>query len=65
MKNGVIILNCARGEIVNTEDLAHALNEGIVGGYGADVLDVEPPPSDHPFYGKEYCNHSPYWIPDL
>jgi D-3-phosphoglycerate dehydrogenase len=48
MKNGVIILNCARGEIVNTEDLAHALNEGIVGGYGADVLDVEPPPSDHP-----------------
>ena len=48
MKDGVIILNCARGEIVNTEDLADALNEGIVGGYGADVLDVEPPPADHP-----------------
>ena len=48
MKEGVIILNCARGEIVNTEDLADALNEGIVGGYGADVLDVEPPPADHP-----------------
>lgn len=48
MKDGVIILNCARGEIVNTEDLADALNEGIVGGYGADVLDLEPPPADHP-----------------
>ena len=47
MKDGVIILNCARGEIVNTEDLADALNEGTVGGYGADVLDIEPPPADH------------------
>jgi D-3-phosphoglycerate dehydrogenase len=48
MKDGVIILNCARGEIVNSEDLADALNREKVGGYGADVLDVEPPPSDHP-----------------
>ncbi len=48
MKKGVIIINCARGEIVNCDDLANALNEGLIGGYGADVLDVEPPPSDHP-----------------
>ena len=48
MKDGVIILNCARGEIVNSDDLADALNREKVGGYGADVLDVEPPPSDHP-----------------
>jgi D-3-phosphoglycerate dehydrogenase len=48
MKDGVIILNCARGEIVNSEDLADALNRAKVGGYGADVLDIEPPPSDHP-----------------
>ncbi|MDG0964796.1 MAG: phosphoglycerate dehydrogenase [Opitutales bacterium] len=48
MKDGVIILNCARGEIVNSKELSDALNEGTVGGYGADVLDVEPPPSDHP-----------------
>ncbi|MDB0030888.1 phosphoglycerate dehydrogenase [Opitutales bacterium] len=48
MKDGVIILNCARGEIVNSSDLADALNGEKVGGYGADVLDIEPPPSDHP-----------------
>ena len=47
MKDGVIILNCARGEIVLTDDIAAALKSGKVGGYGADVLDVEPPPADH------------------
>jgi len=47
MKDGVIIINCSRGEIVNTQDVADALNSGKVGGYGADVLDVEPPPEDH------------------
>jgi len=47
MKDGVIIINCARGEIVNTADIAAALSSGKVGGYGADVLEVEPPPSDH------------------
>ncbi|HEY1787292.1 MAG TPA: NAD(P)-dependent oxidoreductase, partial [Verrucomicrobiae bacterium] len=48
MKKGVLILNCARGEIVNTADMVAALNSGQVGGYGTDVLDHEPPPADHP-----------------
>jgi D-3-phosphoglycerate dehydrogenase len=48
MKKGVLILNCARGEIVNTNDLVVALKSGQVGGYGTDVLDQEPPPADHP-----------------
>jgi D-3-phosphoglycerate dehydrogenase len=48
MKKGVLILNCARGEIVNTADLVSALRSGQVGGYGTDVLDQEPPPADHP-----------------
>jgi len=48
MKKGVLILNCARGEIVNTNDLVTALKSGQVGGYGTDVLDQEPPPADHP-----------------
>ena len=48
MKKGVVILNCARGEIVNTSDMIDGLESGQVGGYGTDVLDVEPPPADHP-----------------
>jgi D-3-phosphoglycerate dehydrogenase len=48
MKKGVLILNCARGEIVNTADMVAALKSGQVGGYGTDVLDHEPPPADHP-----------------
>lgn len=48
MKDGVVILNCARGEIVETEDMVEALKSGKVGGYGADVLDEEPPRADHP-----------------
>ena len=48
MKKGVLILNCARGEIVNTNDMIVALKSGQVGGYGTDVLDEEPPAADHP-----------------
>jgi D-3-phosphoglycerate dehydrogenase / 2-oxoglutarate reductase len=47
MKKGVLILNCARGEIVNTNDMVAGLKSGQVGGYGTDVLDQEPPPADH------------------
>ena len=50
MKDGVVIINCARGEIVNTGDVVDALKSGKIGGYGADVLDVEPPPPDHPLF---------------
>jgi D-3-phosphoglycerate dehydrogenase / 2-oxoglutarate reductase len=48
MEKGVLILNCARGEIVNTNDMVAALKSGQVAGYGTDVLDQEPPPTDHP-----------------
>jgi len=48
MKQGVLILNCARGEVVNTNDMVAALKSGQVGGYGTDVLDQEPPAADHP-----------------
>jgi len=55
MKDGAIVLNCARGEIVATADLVAALESGKLGGYGADVLDQEPPPADHPLLHAPNC----------
>ena len=43
MKDGVIIINCARGGIVNEEDIAEALDSGKVGGLAIDVYEEEPP----------------------
>lgn len=60
MKDGVILLNCARGELVNPEDMAAALESGKVGGYGADVLDVEPPPADHVLLKAPRCIVTPH-----
>ncbi|MCH1419292.1 MAG: phosphoglycerate dehydrogenase [Akkermansiaceae bacterium] len=55
MRDQVIVLNCARGELVNTEDMADALKSGKVGGYGADVLDAEPPAPGHVLIGAPNC----------
>ena len=60
MKKGVLILNCARGEIVNTADIVEALKSGQVGGYGTDVLDEEPPKPDHPLLKLPTCIVTPH-----
>jgi len=60
MKKGVLVLNCARGEIVHTSDMVEALKSGQVGGYGADVLDVEPPAADHPLLKLPNCVITPH-----
>lgn len=60
MKKGVVILNCARGELVNSPDMAAALESGQVGGYGADVLEVEPPPADHVLLKAPNCVITPH-----
>ncbi|MEM0453728.1 MAG: D-isomer specific 2-hydroxyacid dehydrogenase family protein [Sulfolobales archaeon] len=48
MKRGVVIVNTARGEIIDTEALIKAINEGIVGAVALDVVEDEPIGSDHP-----------------
>lgn len=47
-KKNAVLLNCARGELVDSKALAEALNAEQIAGYGADVLDEEPPKADHP-----------------
>ncbi len=55
MQDDVIVLNCARGELVDTDAIAAALESGKAAGYGADVLDEEPPRSDHPLFTAPNC----------
>ena len=43
MKKGVFIVNCARGGIINENELQWALDEGIVAGVALDVFETEPP----------------------
>ena len=51
MKRRPIIVNTARGGLVNEADAVAALEEGLVSGLGFDVLTSEPPSSDNPIFG--------------
>ncbi|WP_029032310.1 D-2-hydroxyacid dehydrogenase [Salinarimonas rosea] len=48
MRQRPLIINTARGGLVNEADLVTALDEGLIGGIGFDVLTSEPPGSDNP-----------------
>ncbi len=49
MKKKPLLINTARGGLVVEKDLVQALNEGLIAGFGFDVLTSEPPAADHPF----------------
>lgn len=48
MKSNAILVNVARGPIVNEADLVQALKEGVIAGAGLDVISVEPMQADNP-----------------
>ena len=60
MKPGSIIVNCARGGIIDEVALAHALASGHLAGAGLDVLSAAPPPADHPLLGLENVIVTPH-----
>ncbi len=60
MKPDAVIVNCARGELVNSNDMASALEAGRIGGYATDVLDQEPPAPDHPLLKAPNCLITPH-----
>jgi glyoxylate reductase len=55
MKPTSILVNAARGPVVDTDGLVRALREGWIGGAALDVTDPEPIPADHPLVGLSNC----------
>lgn len=60
MKNGVRIINCARGGIVDEHDLADAIQAGKVAGAALDVYVDEPPSADHPLLKLDQVITTPH-----
>lgn len=60
MKPSSFIINCARGGIVNEEDLVHALDDQIIAGAGTDVFLKEPPKENHVFFHTRNLIVSPH-----
>ena len=56
MKRDALLINTARGAIINEPDLAQGLREGAIAGAGIDVLSTEPPPADHPLLANDIPN---------
>ena len=55
MKSSAVLINTARGEIVDGEALCEAIEQGWIAGAGIDVAPVEPPPIDSPLMRISAC----------
>lgn len=53
MNKGAIIVNCARGGLVDEAALKQAIDAGHIAGCGMDVFEEEPPTADHPLFSQD------------
>ena len=60
MKKTAVLINCARGGIVNEKDLIDALNNDVIAAAGTDVFEQEPPTPDNPLLKAKNLLISPH-----
>ncbi|SBW12861.1 putative d-3-phosphoglycerate dehydrogenase [uncultured Alphaproteobacteria bacterium] len=60
MKPTALVVNTARGGIVDEDALAAALRDGVIGGAGLDVFLKEPHDHTHPLFAQKHCVFSPH-----
>lgn len=61
MKESAVLINAARGPIIDNDALAELLNEGKIAGAGIDVFDMEPPiPADYPLLSAKNAVLTPH-----
>jgi D-3-phosphoglycerate dehydrogenase len=60
VKKGVLLVNAARGGIVDESALLEALEAGVVGGAALDVFEEEPPPANHPLVAHPHVICTPH-----